>query len=66
MHLLLEERQINGLHRLKIVFAVLVLRRIDTVDEIVIHGEHFGLDTIDEQLDLQTLGESSLTGRRRT
>ena len=46
MHLLAEERQINGVHILKIVLTVRILRGIHTVDEIVIHGEHLGFDTV--------------------
>ena len=66
MHLLTEEGQIDGIDSLKVVLTILILRRIDTVDEIIIHGKHLRPNTIYQQLDLQTLGESSLTGRRST
>ena len=66
MHLLAEERQIDRIDRLKIIFSVRVTRRVHTIDEIVVHGEHLRLDTIYQQLDLQTFGERSFTGRRRT
>ena len=66
VHLLAEERQIDGIDILEVILSVLVFGRIHAVDEIVIHREHFGTDTVDQQLDLETFGESGLTGRRST
>ena len=66
VHLLTEERQINGIDVLEIILSVLILRGVHTVDEIIIHREHLRTDTVDEQLDLQTFGERGLTGRRST
>ena len=66
MHLFLEERQIYGMYGLKIIFSVLILRSVNAVHKVIVHRQHFRLDSIYHQLNLQTLGERRLSGRRRT
>ena len=63
-HLLTEIRQIKGIDILEIPIAVLIAGGIYTVHEIVIHRDDNGLDTINEQLDLQSLGEGGFSRGR--
>ena len=49
---------------LEVPYAVLVLRSVHTVNEIVIHREHLRAHPVHQQLYLESFGESSLSGRR--
>ena len=53
--------EVEGVDVLEIPVSVLVSGSIHAVDEVVIHRDDDGLDTIDEQLDLQSLGEGGLS-----
>ena len=60
-HLLTEIREVKGVDVLEVPVAVFISRGVHSVDKVVIHGDDNGLDTIYEQLYLQSLGEGGLS-----
>ena len=60
-YLLAEEWQVECLNVLEIPITVVVERSVFAVDEVVIHGEHNGANTVDEHLDGQTFAERCFT-----
>ena len=66
LQMIVEQLQVDSLQAFKIIAAVSLTRRIDTVFIIIVHGNSYRTQAVDSHLNAQTLCRRGLAGRGRT